>query len=112
MRVEAGTHHQVSAVTVADASVGDDTNVGATAVRCLLGQTNRLVQFNVSAGVGDWDIQAEGSIDGNTWFILGTAFTGNAVDVRVEQVAATPQIRLHVTDAGSPVYNVEMVVTE
>ena len=62
--------------------------------------------------IGAWDIQAEGSLVGVTWVILGSDFTGTAADARVAIVTATPWVRLWVEADGSPAWEISMEITE
>lgn len=103
MRLEAGLHSPVVSRTISSNNVTVDT-FDETLVRALLGQPNRLVRLIVSdtgTSAGAWVCSVEGSVDGNTWDTLGTSFADTVADARIEQVIATPFIRLRVTTAGT-----------
>ena len=120
MRVEAGLHYQVQSVTVVtNSTAATGTAVGATKVRALLGQRDRVIMlkaFDTGPSSGSLSIIAQGSIDGTVWVNLGTALTTASTDAvtasRLEVVSATPWVRLFITTQGSPAYQMSMDVTE
>ena len=120
VQTEGGVNSQATSVAVAvNSTANTGAGVGAQAVRCLVGQRERvavLKVFDSGPSTGAVSIIAQGSLDGTNWVDLGTAWaTPSTVAVtatRSEVVTATPWVRMMLTTQGGTVYQCSMWVTE
>ncbi|MEE8346973.1 MAG: hypothetical protein V3S20_06475 [Dehalococcoidia bacterium] len=114
MLAEGGVNDSVvTSAIVTNSTAATATAVGAVEVRCLVGQVTRwalLQAFDTGPSTGALSIQIEGSIDGTTWLLLGTALA--TATTQLEEIPVTPWVRLYITTQGSTAYQMSLSVTE